>query len=87
MHRSGVLSALAISVLAVAPAMAADGGALTDAERAFLIEQMEMSKKVFRESAMRNGRSSRLQMFGACRSARSILCFRRLLYTIQRYSF
>jgi len=45
MRKRAVLSILAMSVLSVVPAMAADGGALTDAERAFLIEQMEMSKK------------------------------------------
>jgi hypothetical protein len=47
MHKSAVLSVLAISILSVAPAMAADGGALNDSERAFLIEQMEISKKAF----------------------------------------
>ena len=47
MHKRAILSVLAISVLSVAPAMAADGGTLNDAERAFLIEQMEMSKKAF----------------------------------------
>jgi uncharacterized damage-inducible protein DinB len=47
MTKRAILSVLAISVLSVAPAMAADGGTLTDAERAFLIEQMEMSKKAF----------------------------------------
>jgi DinB superfamily len=47
MQKQLVLSALAISVLSVAPAMAADGGTLNDGERAFLIEQMEMSKKAF----------------------------------------
>jgi DinB family protein len=47
MHKRAVLSVLAISVLSVVPAMAADGGTLNDAERAFLIEQMEMSKKAF----------------------------------------
>jgi uncharacterized damage-inducible protein DinB len=47
MHKRLILSIAAISVLAVAPAMAADSGALNDAERAFLIEQMEMSKKAF----------------------------------------
>src|SRR5580693_1266929 len=47
MHKRAVLSVLAISILAAVPAMAADGGALSDAERAFLIEQMEMSKKAF----------------------------------------
>jgi DinB superfamily len=50
MHKRRVLSALVISILAAAPAMAADGGALSDAERAFLIEQMEMSKKAFLSS-------------------------------------
>jgi len=38
---------MAVSILAVAPVMAADGGSLNDAERAFLIDQMEMSKKAF----------------------------------------
>jgi hypothetical protein len=47
MYKPAVLSVLAISILGIAPAMAADGGALTDGERAFLIEQMEMSKKAF----------------------------------------
>ncbi|MGA3187593.1 MAG: DinB family protein [Bryobacteraceae bacterium] len=47
MQKQLMVSVLAISVLAAAPAMAADGGALNDAERAFLIEQMEMSKKAF----------------------------------------
>jgi hypothetical protein len=47
MYKIAVLSVLAMSFLSVAPAMAADSGALTDAERAFLIEQMEMSKKAF----------------------------------------
>jgi len=47
MHKRALLSVLAMSFLSVAPAIAADGGTLTDAERAFLIEQMEMSKKAF----------------------------------------
>jgi hypothetical protein len=47
MHKHVMFSVLAISALAIAPAMAADGGALNDKERAFLIEQMEMSKKAF----------------------------------------
>ena len=47
MCKSVVISVLAASVLSVAPMMAADGGALNDAERAYLIEQMEMSKKAF----------------------------------------
>src|SRR3984885_16164811 len=47
MHKKLALSVLAISVLAAAPAVAADGGALNDSERAFLIEQMEISKKAF----------------------------------------
>ncbi len=47
MHKNLALSVLAISVLAAVPAVAADGGALNDSERAFLIEQMEMSKKAF----------------------------------------
>src|SRR5450755_3335797 len=42
---------MGLSFLALAiPAMAADGGALNDGERAFLIEQMEMSKKAFLSS-------------------------------------
>jgi hypothetical protein len=47
MQKQVAFTLLAISVLAAAPAMAADGGTLTDSERAFLIEQMEMSKKAF----------------------------------------
>jgi uncharacterized damage-inducible protein DinB len=47
MKKHLALSVLAISVFAATPAMAADGGTLTDSERAFLIEQMEMSKKAF----------------------------------------
>src|SRR5580693_2619810 len=47
MHKRAVLSVLAISILAAVPAMAADGGTLSDAERHFLIEQMEISKKAF----------------------------------------
>ena len=47
MYKRAVLSVLAASVLSVVPAMAADGGTLSDAERTFLIEQMEMSKKAF----------------------------------------
>jgi hypothetical protein len=47
MHKRVVLSVLAMSALAVMRAMAADGGAMNDGERAFLIEQMEMSKKAF----------------------------------------
>ena len=47
MQKQLVLSVLAISVLSAAPALAADGGTLNDSERAFLIEQMEMSKKAF----------------------------------------
>ncbi len=48
MQKQVVLSAFAISILAAVPAMAAaDSGALNDAERAFLIEQMEISKKAF----------------------------------------
>jgi hypothetical protein len=47
MYKRAVLSVLAVSILSVAPAMAADGGTLNDSERAFLIEQMEMSKKAF----------------------------------------
>lgn len=47
MHKLTAVSVLASSVLAVAPAMAADGGTLNDAERAFLIDQMEISKKAF----------------------------------------
>jgi hypothetical protein len=47
MNKKTMFSMLAVSVLAVAPAMAADGGTLSDSERAFLIEQMEISKKAF----------------------------------------
>lgn len=47
MHKRAVLSVLALSILSVVPAMAADGGTLNDSERAFLIEQMEISKKAF----------------------------------------
>jgi hypothetical protein len=47
MQRQVVLSVLAISVLAAAPEIATDGGTLNDSERAFLIEQMELSKKAF----------------------------------------
>ncbi|HVO96450.1 MAG TPA: DinB family protein [Bryobacteraceae bacterium] len=47
MRKKTILSTLAISILAAAPALAADGGTLNDAERAFLIEQMEKSKKAF----------------------------------------
>jgi uncharacterized damage-inducible protein DinB len=47
MHKRAILSVLGMSLLAVAPAMAADSGTLNDAERVFLIEQMEMSKKAF----------------------------------------
>jgi len=51
MQKHAVLSGLlALSVLAVVPAMAADTGVLSDSERAFLIEQMEMSKKAFLSS-------------------------------------
>jgi hypothetical protein len=50
MNKPAVFSALALSVFAIAPAMAADGGTLNDSERAFLIEQMEISKKAFLES-------------------------------------
>lgn len=47
MQKRLAASVLAISIFAATPALAADGGALSDAERAFLIEQMEMSKKAF----------------------------------------
>jgi hypothetical protein len=47
MNKLAVLPLLAMSVLTVPPAIAADGGTLSDAERAFLIDQMEMSKKAF----------------------------------------
>src|ERR1700722_9071755 len=50
MQKRAVLSVLAISILSVVPAMAADGGTLSEAERGFLIEQMEMSKKAFLSS-------------------------------------
>src|SRR5580658_3239167 len=39
--------ALALCILAVAPILAAESGAMNDAERAFLIEQLEKSKKDF----------------------------------------
>src|ERR1700733_8894768 len=38
---------LALSILAAAPILAAENGAMNDAERAFLIEQLEKSKKDF----------------------------------------
>ncbi len=38
---------LALCILAVAPILAAENGAMNDAERAFLIEQLEKSKKDF----------------------------------------
>jgi hypothetical protein len=41
---------LAFCILAVAPIMAAENGAMNPAERAFLIEQMEKSKKDFLSS-------------------------------------
>lgn len=47
MKKHLALSVLAIAVFSGLPALAADGGALTDSERAFLIEQMEISKKAF----------------------------------------
>jgi uncharacterized damage-inducible protein DinB len=47
MRKRVIFSVLAMSILSIVPAMAADGGTLTDAERSFLIEQMEMSKKAF----------------------------------------
>ena len=47
MRKRVIFSVLAMSILSMVPAMAADGGTLTDAERTFLIEQMEMSKKAF----------------------------------------
>jgi len=47
MRKRAIVSVLAASVLCVIPAMAADGGTLNDTERAFPIEQMEMSKKAF----------------------------------------
>src|SRR5271154_4170814 len=50
MQNAALSGLLALSVLAVAPAMAADTGVLNDSERAFLIEQMEMSKKAFLSS-------------------------------------
>jgi hypothetical protein len=40
-------NALALCILAAAPILAAEGGAMNDAERAFLIEQLEKSKKDF----------------------------------------
>ena len=50
MHKQLALSALTIAILAAVPAMAADGGAMNNAERAFLIDQMEASKKAFLSS-------------------------------------
>lgn len=47
MGKSAIFSVFAISALAIVPAMAADDGAMSDSERAYLIEQMEMSKKAF----------------------------------------
>jgi hypothetical protein len=43
MQKHLALSTLAIAVFSGLPALAADGGTLNDAERHFLIEQMEMS--------------------------------------------
>jgi hypothetical protein len=50
MQKHAAICVLAISALAVAPAMAADSGVLNDSERAFLIEKMEMSKNAFLSS-------------------------------------
>jgi hypothetical protein len=47
MYKRAILSVLLIGALSPVPARAADGGTLNDAERAFLIEQMETSKKAF----------------------------------------
>ena len=52
MRKNLALSLLTMSVLVAVPAMAAaplieDGGAMSDAERSFLIDQMEASKKAF----------------------------------------
>src|SRR5271167_4270607 len=47
MRKQLIISVLAIAALTGAPAMAADNGVMNDAERGFLIEQMEMSKKAF----------------------------------------
>src|SRR5450631_4636305 len=47
MRKKLALSLLTSSILAAVPAMAADGGAMSDAERSFLIDQMEASKKAF----------------------------------------
>lgn len=47
MQKRAIFTVAAMSILSMAPAMAADGGTLSDAERGFLIEQMEMSKKAF----------------------------------------
>ena len=47
MRKQLAVSVLTIAFLSAVPAMAADGGTLSDSERAFLIEQMEMSKKAF----------------------------------------
>lgn len=45
-----VTATLAVSIFTAAPALAADSGTLSDSERAFLLEQMEMSKKAFLQS-------------------------------------
>jgi len=45
-----MIRALAVCVLAVAPLLAAENGALNDAERAYLIEQLEKSKADFLDS-------------------------------------
>ena len=55
MRKNLALSLLTMSILAAVPAMAAapvmaDGGAMTDAERSFLIDQMEASKKAFSQA-------------------------------------
>jgi hypothetical protein len=47
MRKKLAVSVLTIAFLSAIHAMAADGGTLSDSERAFLIEQMEMSKKAF----------------------------------------
>jgi len=90
MHKRAVLSVLAISILSVVPAMAADGGTLSDAERSFLIEQMEMSKKAFLASIA--GISEAQWTFKpapnvwSVQECASTSCFRRPLYRVWRNS-
>src|SRR5579864_8724945 len=46
-RRTLMRKALAVCVLAAVPILAAENGAMNDAERSFLIEQLEKSKKDF----------------------------------------